>query len=75
MVEGLTGVAITDAGIIDMRVLGWLRYVLASRSRQELLVQYTQSDKLVTTATIGLLIVVGLVFMSSILIGLVSTTT
>lgn len=69
LVEGTTA-----EGIIEMRVVGWLRHVLASRSRQELLVRYTQSDKLVTTMTIGVLILAGLAFGSAILIALVNTT-
>lgn len=72
--EGLMDAGTIDAGTIEMKVIGWLRHALASQSRQELLVRYTQSDKLVTTMTIGVLILAGLAFASAILIALVNTT-
>ena len=58
-----------------MKVLAWFRYVLASQSRARLLVEYTQSDRHATTATIGILILAVLVFVCATLTALGSTTT
>lgn len=73
--EGLTDVAITGAGTIEMRLIAWFRSVLSSVERDTLLVEYTHSEKRLKTTTIGILIAAALVFMSAILSGLASLTT
>lgn len=73
--EGATVTALIGADITDMKVLAWFRYVLASQSRARLLVEYTQSDKHVTTAVIGILILAVLVSVCAILTVLGLTTT
>lgn len=50
-----------------MKVFAWFRYALGSQSRERLLVEYTRSDKHVTTAVIGILIVAVLVSVCAIL--------